>query len=184
MDSYQDIHILPDPEFGIEILMAALFAKLHRALVQYAAGQVGVSFPHAGRTPGDLLRLHGSVSALEHFNRNDWLKGLRDHTQISGISPVPGDAKFRCVSRIQVKSNAERLRRRSIKKGWLTEEEAMLRIPDSKQQNTNLPFIQMKSLSNGEAFRLFIRQGELSETPTIGKFSAYGFSAIATVPWF
>lgn len=32
MDHYFDLRVLPDPEFNTEMLMAALFAKLHRAL--------------------------------------------------------------------------------------------------------------------------------------------------------
>jgi CRISPR-associated endonuclease Csy4 len=32
VDHFLDIRVLPDPEFGEEMLMAALFAKLHRAL--------------------------------------------------------------------------------------------------------------------------------------------------------
>ena len=36
MDHYQDIQLLPDPEFGAPQLMSVLFAKLHRALVQSA----------------------------------------------------------------------------------------------------------------------------------------------------
>ncbi len=32
MDHYLEIRVLPDPEFSSEMLMAALFAKLHRAL--------------------------------------------------------------------------------------------------------------------------------------------------------
>ncbi|MDR3433977.1 MAG: type I-F CRISPR-associated endoribonuclease Cas6/Csy4 [Rouxiella aceris] len=184
MDSYQDIRILPDPEFGTELLMAALFAKLHRALGQYAAGQLGVSFPRAAKTPGDILRLHGTAAALESFHQHPWLKGLRDHITLSAIAAIPSEVKYRTVSRVQVKSNAERLRRRSVKKGWLSEEQALARIPDQQSQRTSLPFIQMKSLSNGEAFRVFIKQGELLASPTAGEFSAYGLSSTATVPWF
>lgn len=184
MESYQEIRVLPDPEFGAELLMAALFAKLHRALGQHAAGKIGVSFPHYARKPGDVIRLHSSGETLAAFGKLPWLKGLHDHIEISAIRDVPFGVKYRCFSRVQVKSNAERLRRRSVKKGWLAEEEAQVRIPDSQLQVTNLPFIQVKSLSSGEGFRLFIRMGEAITAPVGGEFGAYGLSSVATVPWF
>lgn len=184
MESYQDIRLLPDPEFGTELLMAALFAKLHRALGQHAAGQVGVSFPRAGKTPGDTLRLHGSAAALAALNQHPWRKGVNDHIELGNINAVPTGVKYRTVSRIQVKSNAERLRRRSVKKGWLTKEQALEHIPDSHSKSCSLPFIAVKSLSTNESFRLFILQGELRDSPTAGIFSSYGLSPTTTVPWF
>lgn len=184
MESYQDIRLLPDPEFGTELLMAALFAKLHRALGQHANGQIGVSFPRAGKTPGDMLRLHGSSLVLAALNQQPWRKGVNDHIESSEIKAIPGDVKYRTVSRVQVKSNAERLRRRSVKKGWLTEEQALERIPDSQSKCCNLPFIALKSLSTGESFRLFIRQGELRDSPVTGAFGSYGLSSSTTIPWF
>lgn len=45
MDHYFDLRVLPDPEFNTEMLMAALFAKLHRALGARGKGDIGVSFP-------------------------------------------------------------------------------------------------------------------------------------------
>ncbi|AEX51731.1 CRISPR-associated Csy4 family protein [Rahnella aquatilis CIP 78.65 = ATCC 33071] len=184
MESYQEIRVLPDPEFGTELLMAALFAKLHRALGQYAAGKIGISFPHYGHKPGDIIRLHSRADTLTAFSQTLWLKGLNDHVDVSEIRDVPSGAQHCCFSRVQVKSSAERLRRRSVKKGWMSEEEAPERIPDSKSQVTTLPFIQVKSLSTGEAFRLFIRRGALQPVSVKGEFGAYGLSAVATVPWF
>ncbi len=184
MESYQDIRLLPDPEFGTELLMAALFAKLHRVLGQYAAGQIGISFPRAAQTPGDTLRLHGNDQALMALNQQPWRKGLNDHIASDEIKPVPPDVKYRTVSRVQVKSNAERLRRRAVKKGWLTEEQALERISDRQSKRCNLPFIAVKSLSTGESFRLFILQGELRDSPSAGIFSSYGLSASTTIPWF
>lgn len=184
MDSYQEIRILPDPEFGTDLLMAALFAKLHRALGQHAGGKIGVSFPRYAKKTGDVIRLHGTAQSLTSFSQTLWLKGLNDHIDISDIRGIPAQVKYCCFSRVQVKSSAERLRRRSVKKGWLSEEEALERIPDSKSQVTSLPFIQVKSLSTGENFRLFIRQSALRAVPAEGDFGAYGLSVAATVPWF
>ena len=57
---YIDIHLRPDPEFPAHQLMAALFAKLHRALAKAQAGTIAVSFPGYRTVPttlGDTLRL-------------------------------------------------------------------------------------------------------------------------------
>ena len=63
-------------------------------------------------------------------------------------------------------------------------EEAARRIPDEVAQRTDLPFIQLKSSSTGQHFRLFVEHGALQEHATPGAFSLYGLSSTATVPWF
>ncbi|RAW98223.1 MULTISPECIES: type I-F CRISPR-associated endoribonuclease Cas6/Csy4 [unclassified Photorhabdus] len=184
MDYYFEIRVLPDLEFSQQDLMAALFAKLHRALGQLGNGQVGVSFPRAGKTLGNTLRIHGSSETLNDLQTLPWLKGLRDYTEVIDSQPIPQETKYRCVSRVQVKSSAERLRRRAIKKGWLTEEQARQRIPISKEQRSHLPFLSLKSLSSGQSFLLFVEQGPIEDKPTSGVFSSYGLSSSATIPWF
>ncbi|CNH98488.1 type I-F CRISPR-associated endoribonuclease Cas6/Csy4 [Yersinia pekkanenii] len=184
MDHYLDIRVLSDPEFSAQALLEALFAKLHRALVATTQGRVGVSFPGAGKTLGSQLRVHGRQCDLVELQSAGWLKGLRDYCECSEIFPIPAVVKYRVIRRVQVKSNVERLRRRSVSKGWLTEEEARLRIPDSHEQQCNLPFLRLKSLSSAQHFLLFVEQGKLQETPVTGVFSAYGLSTNTTIPWF
>lgn len=184
MNFYQDIRVLEDPEFSEPMLMAALFAKLHRVLGVQAKGAVGVSFPRAGKMLGNTLRLHGSQDVLQALQVTPWLKGLRDYIRCSDIQRIPENVMHCTVSRVQVKSSAERLRRRSVKKGWLTEEQAREQILDANEQRTSLPFISLKSLSTGQMFPLFIRQGKAQPHPQTGTFSSYGLSSTATVPWF
>lgn len=184
MDHYLEIRVLPDPEFSEEMLMAALFAKLHRALGARGKGDIGVSFPLIGTKPGALLRLHGKKEALATLEMLHWRKGLNDYCRCSSIDAIPDTVRWRTVSRVQVKSSPSRLIRRSIKKGWLTEEEASRRVLQMSEQRTDLPFLNIKSLSNAQSFRLFIRHGELQEQPVDGEFSSYGLSPLATIPWF
>ncbi|WP_171998877.1 type I-F CRISPR-associated endoribonuclease Cas6/Csy4 [Cronobacter sp. JZ38] len=184
MDHYQDIQVLPDPEFRQETLMAALFAKLHRALGARGTGDIGVSFPDVGIKPGGRLRLHGLQPALAELEATRWRAGLQDYCQSSAILPVPQVQGWRTVSRVQVKSNPERLMRRSVRKGWLTEEAARQRLCDLHEQQTSLPWIQVKSLSSGQYYRIFIQHGELLTAPVSGVFSSYGLSPSATIPWF
>ena len=128
MDHYLEIRVLPDPEFSEEMLMAALVAKLHRALGQRGQGDIGISFPAYGLKLGPVLRVHGHHQALSELEALSWRKGLSDYCMSSDIQPVPVVNQWRCVSRVQVKSSAQRLMRRSVKKGWLTEEEAQQRL--------------------------------------------------------
>ncbi|WP_037588604.1 type I-F CRISPR-associated endoribonuclease Cas6/Csy4 [Stenoxybacter acetivorans] len=185
MDSYQDIRVLPDPEFKASILLSALFAKLHRALVAHGKGDVGVSFPgYEETTLGEVVRLHSERAVLETLEATGWRAGLNDYCTTSEVLPIPEIKSWRNVSRIQVKSSADRLLRRSVRKGWITEEEAQQRVLNHQNQSCKLPFIQMKSLSSKQAFRLFIQHGEPQQSPSCGQFSSYGLSAEATIPWF
>ncbi|RPH26906.1 type I-F CRISPR-associated endoribonuclease Cas6/Csy4 [Buttiauxella warmboldiae] len=184
MESYQEIRILPHLEFQQPMLMAALFARLHLALAARRSGDIGISFPEYGKTPGGVLRLHGCQQALEELDATRWHAGFQDYCSVAAIAPVPAVAGWRTVNRVQVKSNAERLMRRSVRKGWLTEEEAEQRVAQIRTQSSSLPFLPLKSLSNGQHFRLFICHGELQTSPVTGTFSSYGLSGATTIPWF
>lgn len=183
MDRYLDIKVQPDLETSAQALLNNLFAKLHRALGHYAEGKIGISFPGSGKTLGRVLRLHGSACDIEQLMRQGWLQGMRDYVQCSAILQVPEAVKFRTVRRVQAKS-AHNKRQRSIAKGWLTEQQAFESIPDTQQKLFTLPFIQLRSLSNGNMMRIYIQHGELQEQPQLGTFSAYGLSSSVTVPWF
>ena len=184
MDNYINIKVIPDQEFSSGLLMNALFAKFHRALVDAGHGKIGVSFPHAHRTLGDTIRLHGSQDVLQGFMELRWLKGLTDYTLVTSIREVPDNCRYRVVKRVQSKSSVERLYRRSIKKGWLNTKEAETRMYAAKDKQIDFPFVQLKSRSSGQIFRLFIKHGKLSDSPVDGKFSDYALSDVATIPWF
>jgi CRISPR-associated endonuclease Csy4 len=183
MDHYVEIRVLPDPEFNTTTLMNALFAKFHRALVADGHCDVGVSFPQAGKTLGDTLRLNGGIVSLQRLMGINWLTGLKDYTTVSEVLPVPKGCKYRVVKRVQAKSNTERLYRRSVKKGWISEAEAEKKST-KKEQRLKHPFVSLRSNSSGQQFRLFIHQGQIMDSPQMGTFSAYGLSANATIPWF
>ncbi len=187
MDTYIDIRLLPDPEFTTTTLMNALFAKFHRALVQFRAGSIGASFPDAGgatRTLGARLRLHGTHDVLARFNRTNWLQGMRDHVTQGALTPVPQNVRHRNVRRVQIKSSVERERRRLILRKGVSEEEAIRLLPDSREKMCDLPYLMMTSASTGQQFRLFVDQTPPRDQAQDGVFSAYGLSSEATIPWF
>ena len=188
MDHYIDIRLLPDPELAEAELMNALFGKLHRMLVARAAGgpsDIGISFPHLhGRRLGDVLRLHGQAQALEALQTGDWLAGMRAHVALEAARPVPAETRHRVVRRVQVKSSAARLRRRLMRRHGLDETEATQRIPDTVEKRLDWPYVQLHSASTGQQFKLFVAHGPLVDVPRSGRFSTYGLSDEATVPWF
>jgi len=184
MDHYLEIRVLPDPEFSEEMLMAALFAKLHRALGARGKRDIGVSFPEYSVKPGAVLRVHGSGQALQELEELSWRKGLNDYCRCGKIAAVPAIKGWRCVRRVQVKSSAARLLRRSVRKGWLTEEEALMRVATTPERRVDMPWLNLKSLSTGQQFRLFFLHDELLSSAVKGEFSSYGLSTGATIPWF
>lgn len=188
MDHYLEIKLLPDPEFAPTVLMNALFAKLHRGLVDLHSTRIGVSFPclkseSKQRSLGDRLRLHGNADDLQQLMALPWLSGMRDHTAVSELASVPTQAGACMVRRVQAKSSSERRRRRLMRRHGLDEAAARQRIPDALEARLDLPFVTMKSRSTAQTFRLFINQQPVSQS-VAGGFSHYGLSLTATVPWF
>ena len=184
---YLDLTLLPDPEFSHAHLLGALVSKLHRALVQLRADDIGVSFPGHSlrpRTLGSVLRLHGPEAALAGLMASDWLRGMRDHLRQGAIAPAPADAQHRVVQRRQFKTSAERLRRRRMARKGETVEQATAAIPDTVERKPNLPFAQLRSSSTGQPFCLFVEHGALQSQAVAGDFNTYGLSLSATVPWF
>ena len=174
MDHYLEIKLRPDPEFVPTMLMNALYGKLHRALVQLDNCRLGVSFPdmdQARPTLGECLRLHSNADNLQQLMAIDWLSGMRDHSTVRELIPIPENISYRVVRRVQSKSNPERLRRRLAKRKGISMEEARQLIPDSAAKHLTLPFVCIRSQSTGENFRLFIEHMPLQITQTQGEFS-------------
>ena len=186
MSHYIDLQLRPDPETAPHQLLAALYAKLHQALVQTNSSTIGVSFPGYCANPaglGTVLRLCGPAPALQQLMDLPWLKGIQDHVAVSALKAVPEKATYQRLSRVQAKSSPERLRRRQIKRHGLTEAQARERVPDNCAETLTLPFVVMRSASTGQTFRLFLRC-EPRSAPSVGAFNTYGLSATATVPLF
>lgn len=187
MDHYLDLRLRADPEFPQHQLMDALFARLHRALVQRNSTDIGLSFPDAltglRGGLGGRMRLHGTSVALAMFDSPAWLIGMRDHVEIAGVLGIPAITSWIAVRRIQAKSNVDRLRRRQMKRKRWTAEEAALAIPAAAAETLDLPFLNVRSVSTNQTFRLFIRQQPAADSQK-GSFNAYGFSAGATLPRF
>lgn len=181
MDHYIDIKVLSDPEFDTTTLMNALYSKLHRILAATSEENIGVSFPHSKKTPGDLLRLHAEQSVLQQLMDKNWLKGLSDYTHVTAITIVPDQTQHIRVKRIQSKMTAARLRR-AVKRGSISVQEAETLL--AERTLLKKPFFQLQSSSTSRRFPLFIEQDEPQTEAIKGTFTSYGLSDKATVPWF
>mgnify|MGYP000011756534 CR=1 FL=1 len=187
MTHYVDIKILNVIEISSAFVLNTVFGRLHNELAMNEMDCVGVSFPELDEkhhSLGCCLRVHGSSRDLEQLFSHPWLASLRDYVKLGEFWEVPQGVKHRVVSRVQTKSNPERLRRRLMKRHGITEAEARERIPDTAVKMSSLPFINMKSSSTGQRFKLFIENGPVLDSPVAGHFSAYGLSPTATIPWF
>jgi CRISPR-associated endonuclease Csy4 len=71
-----------------------------------------------------------------------------------------------------------------MRRHGFSEEEARQRIPDSAARRLDLPYVQLRSQSSGQHFRLFIHHGPLQSQPVAGHINRYGLSDGCTVPWF
>ncbi len=186
MSHYIELRIIPNPEFPPSIIMNLLYNKLHKALVQTNSTTIGVSFPdfdNKRKRLGERLRLHGSEAHIQNVMVNLSLSALLDHLRVGDIQEVPQQVSHATVKRVQCKSSAERIRRRQIKRHQLSEEEALIRIPNTVEKQLTLPYVTLKSESSGQSFRLFINQQKV-EKPEPGVFNTYALSEEATVPWF
>ena len=189
MDYYIDIRLRPDPDFASAMLMGALYNKLHRALFDLQATDIGVSFPahkHGvrARTLGEHLRLHGTQARLEQLINANWLIGMRDHTHVSEMLAVPADVKHVNVARKQFNTGSPSRAKRYAKRHNTTEEDARQIYANVAERRIELPFVQVSSRSTQQRFSLFIEHGKPAAVATQGTFSHYGLSQNATVPWF
>ncbi|MEG3080056.1 type I-F CRISPR-associated endoribonuclease Cas6/Csy4 [Halomonas sp. 5021] len=189
MDHYIDIRLRPDPDFAPAMLMGALYNKLHRALFDLQAEDVGVSFPDhkhgvRARTLGNHLRLHGTQARLQQLMSANWLIGMRDHTQVSDVLTVPASAKHINVARKQFNTGSPSRAKRYAKRHDISEDEARQIYAKLAEQRIELPFVQINSRSTQQRFSLFIEHGKPAASATEGTFSHYGLSPNATVPWF
>jgi len=193
MKYYLDITLLPDAEITLGFIWQKVYQKIHLALAENKVADnessIALSLPNYGdhKFPlGNKLRLLAETEqVLDTLAINTWLKYFTDHTHITSIKSVPESVnEYVCFSRKQFKTNLSRLARRRAKRHNETFEQALQHYASFDDKETKLPFINVKSLSKGEQFRLFIER-KVREQAKTGKFNCYGLSKDqATVPWF
>jgi CRISPR-associated endonuclease Csy4 len=183
MNNYMNIKLSPDTEMPLNRLLNSVYSKLHKALYDLNSNNIGISFPYYKVTLGNLLRVHGSASELEKIQHANWLGGMSGYCSISEILPVPGDAKFRTISRKQTTMSQSKLKR-LLNRGSITEDEVKSYKAKMFTKGLDNPYLELVSGSNGHKHRRYIEFGELLDQPVNGEFDQFGLSKTATVPWF
>ena len=194
MQCYLDITLLPSDDIGHHFLWGKVYQQMHFAFVENknpdGLSSFGVTFPEFNTEKhrlGHKLRLFApSHASIEKLNIQRWLGNLHDYVHITHIKKVPSDVERHVqFNRVHNKSSKERLARRAAKRHSLTYEQALEERTDFQPQWTDAPFIQMKSLGNGNSFRLFISMEDAEPaTNTKGGFNTYGLSKGGALPHF
>lgn len=186
MDAYIDITLQPDDEFPQHLLMDALIAKLHKALVAEGSNSIGISFPQwrDGDYPtlGNIARLHGAAAKLDSLMQRDWLRGMRDHAQWRAPQAAPTHHGYIQVERRKTKS-VENMRKRAMRRHGYTLAQAEQRIPASAGEHLTLPFTTQYSGSTGQRYRIFINQRQVTAAGS-GGFNAHALSTGSATPLF
>ena len=186
MDHYLDVLFDASVDFPLVNQMASFYQGVHSYLVESKA-QLGVTLPEMrlrSRSPlGSFIRLHGEKKALIAFCKSSFLLRIRSPFRMNEILSVPSISQHRTFWRHQPKSMIQ-MRKRAMKRHALTEEQAVERYPLETQAHSLLPYLELRSLSTRQSFKLFFVQGATQSKPVSGEFNTYGLSSTATLPWF
>lgn len=191
MKYYIEMTLIPDAEISPFFIWSKLYTQIHLGLVEMLDAKqtvpIGVSFPEYAkdRLLGQKLRLFASDEAtLQQLNLAKWLDRLADYVHISSIKPVPSDIQSYAVfSRYRPHFDIDKVAERFARHKNISFEAALEHCKNHKAPAKMLPFVQLKSQTNGQAFRLVIQQKVVTQA-VVGSFSTYGLSQIATIPIF
>jgi len=196
MKYYLEITLIENQKYNLFTLWSLVYCQLHLALVELADKEgkvpIGLSFPeyHYNENAdigflGTKCRLFAlDESTLTQLDLVKWLSRLNDNLHYTSIQSVPNKVEgYAVYQKLSKKTNLERQARRYAKRKGLSFEEALVKYVDFEPFRQNFPFVQLKSLSNQQSFRLVIKKKQEIELK-MGKFNTYGLSANLTVPEF
>jgi len=206
MDYYFEIRLKPTKDALESILLNIVYEKIHRALFDLNATDIGVSFPEYKVKLGTLIRLHGPKERLQELSKS-WrnivlTKGtLRpvwsDSLSIEGsllyvttsVSEIPKNVKHRNISRKRPTMSMSKLRRlikrreENADKGISLEDISSYRSKMFAQGLDN-PYVDIWGEKKKQKYRRFFGFGELLNELIKGEFDTFGLSKDATIPWF
>jgi CRISPR-associated endonuclease Csy4 len=180
MQYYIQFEAKPSEEIAPEIIISQVFSFCHNEMVKLNTNEVGVSFPEADNSIGRIMRVHGSEELLVPIAAA--FASLADYCKISAVKETPSNTEWRMVKRVQPRSSAAKIRR-LVKRGSITQQEADERV--SSPSTLSHPYLQLRSASTNQNFRLFITQVPLDNgvgTDASVRFNTYGLGG--AVPWF
>ena len=193
MEYYQEITLLPCAEVSLAFLWTKVFTQLHIAFAdeknKSGHNPYAVSFPEYRETGlGEKIRVFAEAQELERLNLSKVLGHLLDSVHCTSIRKVPERKvqerkTYAIYSRYQPEGSIRVKAKRYAKRHpGVTIEEAA-RLLQGKRKSARLPYIQMKSLSRGGTFSLFIKK-RVEKESALTECGTYGLSNNRTVPEF
>lgn len=198
---YVEMECLPDGHVSVGFLMGRLTHALHLTFVQAtpagARCDYGVSFPeyelpdgprgsfNAGRPPiGRRVRVFSkSEDALDGLPWSRALSRLDDYVHRTAVRPCGRSTDYAIYARRQVPGSIGRQIRRAMKRHGLSEGQATERYASYSRAECLLPYVDMRSESSDQRFRLFIDRRPAPPSDAWG-FSTYGLSTDVPLPTF
>ncbi len=186
---YQEIKLLPH-DLSLAFVWQRLYQELHLRLVEHQEKEgspIGFGFPDYGVKSegfpvGERLHLFGTEQALRSFELAKALNKFSEYVNITAVQAVPPNTSFVRYKRYQPKyNNLERLARRYAKRHNISFEEALQKYESKKQEISRLPFLQLKSHSSQNYFKLFIQKEDASSETQPQFFSTYGLSKSGSI---
>lgn len=181
---YQDLILFSDIEVSLSFLQNKLFNALHLYFVKQkkSDGTVAyaVSFPLyslKNRNIGNVFRIFSETEEDLVLMYSFVIKGkYEEYIEASDIRLIPSDChNYVRFSRKQVKSNSDRLIRRTIKRKTLSYEDAKNLYSSFECKLLNLPSIGLHSYSTDQDFRVYIAKEKCIGSKE-GLFNSYGLS--------
>lgn len=197
MKYYQELTLINSEKPFYEI-WSSIYQQLHIALADikntHGIDNIGISFPNyryeekngkTFATLGDKLRIFAqNKEALEQLNLNKWLERLIDYVHIKTICEVGNQAISHVVVKRYRYQNIEKKAKKFAKFKEISFEEALKHCQTYKQPLKHYPFINLKSETTQNPYKLAICQ-EVVDVPVVGTFNTYGinnFSNNVSVP--
>lgn len=191
MKCYIELTLLPSAEINLYFLWSKIFQPIHLAFVAIQDEQgnvpIGIAFPQYDAQKyqlGDKLRLFAlDARILEDLRLSEKLKHFLDYVHLTKIREVPDRVHAYSVYQRQQSNRSQAKLYRTIKRKALREridlEEAKNQLEtqlDNKVKETKnekfkmdfmpslkVPYLQIKSLSSGKRFCLFIAKYRTEE---------------------
>lgn len=196
MKYYLELTLIDQAEFPAFYVWPKLYTQLHLAFVEHKSADelipYGVSFPEykTGQRKdgtsffylGSKLRIFAqSEQAFQDLNLQKWLDRLADYVHIKSVKAVPDAVQHATFERARSKATLAARAQHQAQRRGIALDEALQHFQGYKEQTLDLPYIPLKSESNGSAFNLFVRKTEKAEA-VHGLFGTYGLSKTSTVP--
>lgn len=174
---YQEISLLESNSIPHDILMSKVFTQLHLCFVKHKIN-LPISFPnYSERNVGLKIRVFGPREILVNFNLKIELEKFSDYVYVSTIRNTASCKKFVIYKRFR-DAKAKGINNRLNEKN---PERVKYLLKISHTPRIKLPFIYLKSNSNGSKYPMFISKNDVSEYSNI---SVNSFGLGAVVPDF